>query len=193
MGEVAPSTIIPIKKSTIRRIMTSVATAPVAPSFLPYQSAAAPMDAATWQQQQFLQWQQFRQWQQQQQQSATSSPMTPPVTTGATPATTAEVPAFGNALSQPVPNTMTATPSRANDKETSASANPTAATTTTSNNANTNSTNVLDQLSAMLSALSTGLNSVQSNGSSLWKSVATTGQQMLPLFKVCQSCSAAAR
>lgn len=182
--------------------MTSVATAPVAspPPYNPQYAAAPPMDAAAWQQQQqqFLQWQQFQQWQQQQQ-SASSYPMTQPINTGASvPPANVAMPSFSGALTQPVPYNVA--PSGVNDKEanTAASASATNPTTaanpaTTSANASPTSSsgggNVFDQLSALLSALSSGLNSVNSNGSSLWKSVATTGQQMQPLMKLCKSCA----
>jgi hypothetical protein len=184
---------------TINCTMTSVATAPVAapPPFNPQYAAAPPTDAAAWQQQQqqFLQWQQFQQWQQQQE-SATAYPVTQPVNTGAVVPPATAVPAFSDSLSQPVPNNVS--PNGANEKDASTNTNPTGTTSassanpTSSTNASSSTSssgNVFDQLSALLSALSTGLNSVNSNGSSLWKSVATTGQQMQPFMKLCKACA----
>jgi hypothetical protein len=197
-----------------------------------YQSVPTPTNPVVvdaWQQQQqFLQWQQFQQWQQmqQQQQQQLTTPFsfqqsvplptttTAATTTAAASPATAPMPAFGSALSQPVPQPQQQTsplPTASTKESTTTNATTTATTAATTGATNTmpgsgTNTNAgtgtsssssstggggfLDGIINMINSMNTGVSSVNSNSATLLKSIAsslTQLKQFMTLFKTCGS------
>jgi hypothetical protein len=167
------------------------------PQYQPQPPPVAMGNADAWQQQQqFLQWQQFQQWQQMQQQQP---PQQQPQQ--------AAVPAFGSALSEPVPQQQDASVINSN-KDSSVNASsagmPSTSTTdttgTTSGATSTAGTapagssgggGLFDGILGMIGSMNTGVSSVNTNSATLLKSLAASATQLQQFMKVFKTCGAA--
>ena len=104
------------------------------------------------------------------------------------------MPAFGNALSQPVPQQTSQVAPIVNTKENTQGSAAAASTTsgTTTDSTGNGGGGVFDGIISMINSMNTGVSSVNSNGATLLKSIAsslTQLQQFMKMFKTCGSSS----